>query len=148
MVQRALSADLVASVSYVGNMSRHLTTYLIPTTSGGGVRAILIRDPFKAGGAPDPSNPGATCAASWKSVARNSSRFRRLTMRRIAHISLLLLSEGKRIVIVKAFAAIDHETSNNLARTSIGEPVKIDLRTIVHCEMQRYRIAADRCGVC
>jgi len=36
----------------------------IGTASGGSARAILISDPFAAGGSPDPSNPGVTCASS------------------------------------------------------------------------------------
>jgi hypothetical protein len=35
----------------------------ISTAAGGTANAILIRDPFSAGGTPDPSNPGVTCAA-------------------------------------------------------------------------------------
>lgn len=31
-------------------------------------RAFLVRDPFKAGGSPDPSNPGTTCASSTKNI--------------------------------------------------------------------------------
>jgi hypothetical protein len=36
----------------------------ISTASGGSARATLIRDPFAAGGTPDPSNPNITCATS------------------------------------------------------------------------------------
>jgi hypothetical protein len=34
----------------------------ISTASGGSTRAIMIRDPFGAGGSPDPSNPNTVCA--------------------------------------------------------------------------------------
>jgi hypothetical protein len=34
----------------------------ISTASGGSARAIMIRDPFGAGGSPDPSNPNTVCA--------------------------------------------------------------------------------------
>ncbi len=37
--------------------------------NGSGTRAILVRDPFKAGGTPDPSNPGVTCPAKVRTVA-------------------------------------------------------------------------------
>jgi hypothetical protein len=38
----------------------------ISTAAGGGARAIRISDPYKAGGTPDASNPGVTCAAKTK----------------------------------------------------------------------------------
>ena len=34
----------------------------ISTASGGSARAIMVGDPFGAGGSPDPSNPSTTCA--------------------------------------------------------------------------------------
>jgi Carboxypeptidase regulatory-like domain/TonB-dependent Receptor Plug Domain/TonB dependent receptor len=34
----------------------------ISTASGGSARAIMVRDPFGAGGSPDPSNPNTLCA--------------------------------------------------------------------------------------
>ena len=34
----------------------------ISTASGGSARAIMVRDPFGAGGSPDPSNPNTSCA--------------------------------------------------------------------------------------
>ena len=36
----------------------------ISTAAGGGARAILVGDPYKPGGNPDPSNPGVTCATA------------------------------------------------------------------------------------
>jgi hypothetical protein len=41
----------------------------ISTAAGGGARAFPVRDPFAAGGSPDPSNPGVTCAPTTKSKA-------------------------------------------------------------------------------
>jgi hypothetical protein len=35
----------------------------ISTAAGGSARAIMVRDPFGAGGAPDPSNPNTACAS-------------------------------------------------------------------------------------
>jgi hypothetical protein len=35
----------------------------ITTAAGGTSRAVMIRDPFKGGGSPDPSNPDPTCPA-------------------------------------------------------------------------------------
>ncbi len=36
--------------------------------NGSNTRAILVRDPFKAGGNPDPSNPGVSCPAKVRTV--------------------------------------------------------------------------------
>ncbi len=36
----------------------------IATAHGGSARAVLIRDPFKGGGTPDPSNPNSSCPAT------------------------------------------------------------------------------------
>ncbi len=38
----------------------------ISTAAGGGARAYIVRDPYKGGGAPDPSNPDITCPAQVK----------------------------------------------------------------------------------
>ena len=35
----------------------------ISTAAGGSARAIMVRDPFGAGGAPDPTNPSTACAS-------------------------------------------------------------------------------------
>jgi hypothetical protein len=40
----------------------------ISTASGGSSRAILIGDPFKAGGTPPASNPGITCATKTRTL--------------------------------------------------------------------------------
>ena len=37
--------------------------------NGGTARAVLVRDPFKAGGTPDPSNPSITCPTKVRTVA-------------------------------------------------------------------------------
>jgi hypothetical protein len=39
------------------------------TPSNGSARAIAVRDPFGAGGSPDPSNPDVTCAAKTRTKA-------------------------------------------------------------------------------
>lgn len=41
----------------------------IKTAAGGSSRAILIRDPFKGGGTPDPSNPISSCPARVRTKA-------------------------------------------------------------------------------
>jgi hypothetical protein len=41
----------------------------ISTASNGSARAIPVRDPFGAGGSPDPSNPGVTCAPKTRTKA-------------------------------------------------------------------------------
>ena len=41
----------------------------ISTASNGSARAILVRDPFGAGGTPDPSNPDVTCAPKTRTKA-------------------------------------------------------------------------------
>jgi hypothetical protein len=38
----------------------------ISTAAGGGARAFIVRDPYKGGGSPDPSNPNITCPAQVK----------------------------------------------------------------------------------
>ncbi|HLJ75883.1 MAG TPA: TonB-dependent receptor [Acidobacteriaceae bacterium] len=49
-----------------------LPTSIGPNNSGANGpnarRAFLVHDPFKAGGSPDPSNPGTTCASSTKNI--------------------------------------------------------------------------------
>ena len=39
------------------------------TAANGSARAILVRDPFSAGGSPDPSNPDVTCAPKTRTKA-------------------------------------------------------------------------------
>jgi hypothetical protein len=39
------------------------------TAAGGNARAIPVRDPFGAGGSPDPSNPNVTCASQTRTKA-------------------------------------------------------------------------------
>lgn len=43
-------------------------TNSLTSPSGSGVRGIRIGDPFKSGGAPDPSNPSITCPASVRTI--------------------------------------------------------------------------------
>lgn len=40
----------------------------IATAAGGYANAILVRDPFAAGGSPDPSNPGVVCATQTRTL--------------------------------------------------------------------------------
>lgn len=62
-------ADTVAggwstSLTFSAQSGNPFTVYPdITTAGGGGSRAILLRDPFAAGGQSDTSNPGVTCAA-------------------------------------------------------------------------------------
>ncbi len=52
-----------ASLTFVAQTGNPFTVSPnISTASGGGARANLVRDPFAAGGSPDPSNPGIACA--------------------------------------------------------------------------------------
>jgi hypothetical protein len=60
----ATSLTFVAQTGNPFTVTPNITS--APAGAGGGARAFLIRDPFKAGGTPDPSNPGVTCAPSTK----------------------------------------------------------------------------------
>lgn len=45
-----------------------VNTANLTSPSGATARAIRVRDPFKGGGSPDPSNPGITCPAKVRTV--------------------------------------------------------------------------------
>jgi hypothetical protein len=52
-----------SSLTFAAQSGTPFTVYPnISTASGGGARAIKVRDPFSAGGSPDPSNPALTAA--------------------------------------------------------------------------------------
>lgn len=56
----ATSLTFVAQTGNPFTVSPNITA--APAGAGGGARAILVRDPFKTGGSPDSTNPGAVCA--------------------------------------------------------------------------------------
>jgi Carboxypeptidase regulatory-like domain/TonB-dependent Receptor Plug Domain/TonB dependent receptor len=69
-------ADLVvggwsgnATFSAQSGMPFTVGTSNISTASGGGARAIKVRDPFSPGGSPDPSNPSVTCPTTVRTTA-------------------------------------------------------------------------------
>jgi hypothetical protein len=58
----AISFTFVAQTGNPFSVTPNITT--APAGSGGGAKTFLVRNPFKAGGTPDPSNPSVTCAHS------------------------------------------------------------------------------------
>ena len=58
----AVSYTFIAQTGNPFSVTPNITT--APAGSGGGAKAIRIRDPFATGGTPDPSNPSVTCATS------------------------------------------------------------------------------------
>jgi hypothetical protein len=62
-VTNILAGGWSGNLTFVAQTGNPFTVFPdITTASGGGAKAILVGDPFKAGGSPDASNPGVTCA--------------------------------------------------------------------------------------
>jgi hypothetical protein len=67
--ERALAGGWASSLTFAaqtGNPFPQVTPNITAVTPGGLgiVRTTMVRNPFKAGGTPDPSNPSVTCAAT------------------------------------------------------------------------------------
>ncbi len=58
-----------SNLTFFAQTGNPITVYPnISTAAGGAARAMLIGDPFKAGGTPPPSNPNVTCAAKVRNL--------------------------------------------------------------------------------
>ncbi len=69
-LSNVLLGDWSTSLTFAAQTGNPLSVYPdITTASGGYANAILIRNPSKPGGSPDPSNPGVTCAVRTHTLA-------------------------------------------------------------------------------
>jgi hypothetical protein len=68
-VANEVAGGWAVNLTFTAQTGNPFTVYPnISTASGGSSRAILIGDPFKAGGTPPASNPGITCATKTRTL--------------------------------------------------------------------------------